>query len=310
MGFKETIATAGQGTLLARGIEVLQVNMGYKCNMSCGHCHVEAGPGRPEAMDRQTAEEVLKVLGNSGIEVLDITGGAPELNPGFRYLVEEAKKAGRHVIVRSNLTAFFEEGMEYLYEFFAEKAVEITASLPCYLEDNVDLARGPGVFKKCISSLRRLNSLGYGSDTSKRLNLVFNPQGAALPPPQAGLEEDYKRELKKKYGISFDRLFAFANMPIGRFRGFLERNGLHEIYMEKLACAFNKETLEGLMCRRLISVGWDGRLYDCDFNQMLGLAVSPDCPQHIRGFDIARLSNRKVSVGDHCCGCTAGQGST
>jgi radical SAM/Cys-rich protein len=251
------------------------------------------------------------VLRKTGIATLDITGGAPELNPSFRFLVGEARALGRHVMVRSNLVVFFDEGMEDLPEFYAEDGVELVASLPYYLEDGVDRVRGAGVFEKSVEAIRRLNRLGYGDGSGERvLDLVYNPQGAYLPPEQGSLEEDYKRELRERYGITFDRLFTLGNMPIGRFKEFLARTGQLDAYMEKLSCAFNAETLPGLMCRHLISVGWDGRLYDCDFNLVLGMGLEKGLPEHVSEFDYEALRNRTVYVDEHCLGCTAGQGST
>jgi radical SAM/Cys-rich protein len=311
MHFKEKILTVQADPLHASEIDILQVNLGYKCNMACKHCHVQAGPNRPEMMDSKNIEEVLRVLRENRIRILDITGGAPELNPGFRYLVEQAKHIGCHVIARSNLTVFFEPGMEDLFDFYSRNNVEISASLPYHSEANVDRIRGNGTFKKSISALQRLNSLGYGQNPEgNRLNLVYNPQGAFLPPSQCTLEDEYRKELKMKYAVSFNRLFTFANMPIGRFREFLLQSGNFDKYMKKLADSFNPETLSGIMCRRLISVGWDGRLFDCDFNQMIGLGIYDGGQCTINNFDLARLSNRQIAVDDHCYGCTAGQGST
>jgi radical SAM/Cys-rich protein len=310
MNFRDKILTVQPRPLYASGIDILQVNMGYACNMSCKHCHVSAGPAREEMMDQQNIEEVLEVLGKNSIKLLDITGGAPELNPGFRYLVEKAKHIGCHVIARSNLTIFFENGMEDLFDFYSRNNVEIIASLPYHNESGVDKVRGSGAFLKSISALQRLNKLGYGIDAGKKLNLVYNPQGAFLPPSQTTLEDEYRKELKRKYDVSFHSLYTFANMPIGRFREFLIRSGNFNRYMEKLDDAFNPETLSGIMCRRLVNVGWDGALYDCDFNQMIGLRVLDAYPRTLRDFDQILLSGRQLAVDDHCYGCTAGQGST
>jgi radical SAM/Cys-rich protein len=309
MKFRDKVLTVNSGPLCASGIDILQVNLGYACNMSCKHCHVSAGPAREEMMDQQNIEEVLKVLNENSIRLLDITGGAPELSLGFRYLVEQAKHIGCHVIARSNLTIFFEKGMEDLFDFYSLNNVEIIASLPYYNEAGVDKVRGSGAFMKSIAALRSLNRLGYGMET-KRLNLVYNPQGAFLPPSQLALEDEYRKELKRKYDISFHSLYTFANMPVGRFREFLIRSGNFDKYMQKLSAAFNAETLSGIMCRRLINVGWDGALYDCDFNQMIGLRVLDAYPRTLRDFDQRLLSGRQLAVDDHCYGCTAGQGST
>ncbi len=311
MEFKEKILSIRPTPLTASGIEILQVNLGYKCNMSCVHCHVEAGPARSETMRLETVDSVLAALKRSPVRVIDITGGAPELNPHFRYLVENARNAGCRVIVRTNLTVFFENGMEDLPEFYADNQVEIVASMPCYLEANVDGIRGGGTFGKTIRALERLNRLGYGTGSSKRiLSLVYNPAGPFLPPPQKNLEGDYRRELRTRFGISFTSLYAFTNMPIGRFRDYLLRNNEFERYIRKLRDSFNPAALDGLMCRHMISVGWDGGLHDCDFNQILGFGLHPDCPQHVRDFEYARLSRRTLMVGEHCYGCTAGEGST
>jgi len=259
-------------------------------------------------MDGATAEAVLRALEGCGIGTLDITGGAPELNPHFHRLVAGARGLGRKVIARSNLTIFFEDGMEGLPQFLAENQVEIIASLPYYSGASVDRVRGPGAFEKSVEALRTLNGLGYGRG-GPRLGLVYNPPGAFLPPLQCGLEAEFKKRLMEDFGVAFDRLYAFVNMPIGRFRDFLSRTGNLEGYMARLEGAFNPATLGGLMCRKLVSVGWDGRLFDCDFNQVLGLGIE-EGPSHIADFDYGALSGRKIRVGDHCFGCTAGQGST
>jgi radical SAM/Cys-rich protein len=262
-------------------------------------------------MNKDAVEWVLLALRDNPIATLDITGGAPEMNPHFRALVVGARAAGKRVICRTNLTIFFERGMDDIPEFYQKQGVELIASLPCYLEDNVDRLRGDGVYQKSISALRRLNSLGYGDDTnSLPLSLVYNPAGAFLAPPQGALEADYKRVLQERHGIVFTRLFALANMPVGRFRDALARSKNLEAYLTMLAAAFNPATLDNIMCRSMVSVGWDGSLYDCDFNQILGLTVASDAPHHIREFDLDGLSRRAIVTGDHCFGCTAGQGST
>jgi len=310
MHFKDKIVSVLPGPLHAFGIEVLQLNLGYKCNMACKHCHVQAGPDRKEMMDDPTIAEVLRVLEESGIKTLDITGGAPEMHPGFVSLVEQAKQLGCHVIARSNLTIFFEQGREDLFEFYNSNHVEIIASLPYHNQAGVDRIRGAGAFQKSIAALQKLNSLGYGATQTKKLNLVYNPGGAFLPSSQGALEEEYRKALKRDFDISFHSLYTFANMPIGRFREFLIRSGNFDAYMKKLHDAFNPETLSGIMCRRIVSVGWDGGLYDCDFNQMIGLRVLDGYPRTLRDFDPHLLANRQIAVDDHCYGCTAGQGST
>lgn len=310
-GFGERIKDIQPEPLAASDISILQVNLGYRCNMACAHCHVDARPDRDQMMGEETINAVVGALKDNDIRTLDITGGAPEMNPHFAYLVKKAREAGRRVMVRTNLTIFFENGMDYLPEFMSENSVRVIASLPCYTEENVDRARGKGTFNKCIKALAALKSFGYGDGSSdKELDLVYNPSGPFLAPPQKALEEDYRRELKRNYGITFDSLFAFTNMPIGRFRDFLVRTGRLVKYMEDLISTFNPENLQGLMCRKLLNIGWDGRLYDCDFNQMLGVPVHPHLPQHIKGFDYTRLKNRPIAVGEHCYACTAGQGST
>lgn len=310
MTFEERLRSVRAEPLSAVGVEILQVNLGYRCNMTCKHCHVGGGPARSEMMDPDTLEEVLAVLREQEIGTIDITGGAPELNPHFRRLVTESRRMGRHVIMRTNLTVFFEEGMDYLPRFYDEHSVEIIASLPYYTETEVDRVRGGGAFRRSIRALEMLNDLGYSDGLQgKKLSIVYNPPGAFLAPPQNNLEQDFRRELKKRYDIRFDNLYAFANAPVGRFREFLVRSGNLERYMEKLACAFNPETLGGLMCRHIVSVDWNGVLYDCDFNQVLGLCMGA-VPRHIGGFDYERLSRRTISVADHCYACTAGQGST
>ncbi len=311
MRFQEQILTVQSDPLSAVSVSTLQVNLGYVCNMTCSHCHVDAGPLRTESMKRETAETVLSVLRDNTISTLDITGGAPELNPNFVFLVEEGRRLGRHVIIRSNLTVLSDPRYEYLFELFSSHDLEITGSLPCYTEGNVDSMRGKGAFRNSIHALKRLNAIGYGTgNAERRLNLVYNPGGAFLPSSQALLERDYKRVLMEEHGISFDRLFTFANMAIGRFSKVLEEAGKEEQYNELLKCSFNADALPGLMCRSMVSVGWDGRLYDCDFNQVLEIPLDESCSQHIRTFDPEALSKRAISVGDHCFTCTAGQGFT
>ena len=309
--FSLKVLTDRHAPLKALGIRVLQVNIGYRCNMACRHCHVSAGPERPETMDRKNIDAVLRVVRENPIETLDITGGAPEMSPYFRMLVREARKLQRKVIARTNLTIFSEPGMEDLPEFYRDQGVELIASLPCYLESNVHAVRGNGAYEKSIRALRRLNSLGYGLGPSgPALNLVYNPGGAFLPPDQSALEADYRRELNSRYNISFTRLYVFANMPIGRFRDSLRQSGNLAQYQDMLTSAFNAATLDNIMCRSLVSVGWDGTLHDCDFNQVLGITTETGIANHISDFDYTQLSRRRISVDDHCFGCTAGQGST
>ncbi|HMK55475.1 MAG TPA: arsenosugar biosynthesis radical SAM (seleno)protein ArsS [Dissulfurispiraceae bacterium] len=311
MEFAEALGKHGCPPLRASKVETLQVNIGYKCNMSCKHCHVQAGPSREEIMQPDTMKSVISALAGSGIKVLDITGGAPELNPHLKFLIEEARALGCHVMVRSNLTVYAETGMEDMPVFYRDHEIELVASLPYYRSDAVDRVRGEGVFEKSISALRVLNNLGFGIDHGGlKLDLVHNPQGMFFPPCQARMEEEYRRELDKRYGVSFSSLFTLTNMPLGRFRNFLvERNQLDR-YMERLRNSFNPAAVEGVMCRSLINVGWDGTLYDCDFNQMLGLSLCGDIPKTIDEFDAALLSSREIAVSEHCFGCTAGQGSS
>ena len=290
-------------------LDTLQVNLGYLCNLSCVHCHVNAGPTRTELMDEQTIEQVLALLSGAGIHTLDLTGGAPELNPRFRYLVSAARALGVRVIDRCNLTVLFEPGQEDLAEFLAAEQVEITASLPCYLEQNVQEQRGKGVYQDSIRALRHLNSLGYGGELP--LNLVYNPVGLALPPPQAALEADYRRELSQRFDINFSQLFTITNMPISRFGAVLLAQGQYVEYMGLLRDNFSADNLETLMCRSLVSIDWQGYVYDCDFNQMLELPVLASDRRHIADL-LAEvdMEGAAVATGEHCYGCTAGQGSS
>lgn len=296
-------------------LSTLQVNLGYRCNQSCLHCHVNAGPNRTEMMDADTLALIPQVLKARGIDTLDLTGGAPELHPGFRDLVASARALGVKVIDRCNLTILFEPGQEGLAEFLAEHEVEVVASLPCYSADNVDRQRGTGVFDKSIAGLQRLNALGYGQANSGLvLNLVYNPQGPVLPPPQAKLEADYKRELQQHFGISFNTLFALANMPIQRFGSTLISKGRFHTYMDLLKAQHRDENLAHVMCRSLVSVDWQGQLSDCDFNQQLGLPTPPrlgaQAPLHLRDLLTEGLDDHPIRVADHCFGCTAGSGSS
>jgi len=304
--------------LRRRAVDTLQVNLGYTCNQSCLHCHVNAGPNRTEQMDRATIDAVLDVLVAKDIRTMDLTGGAPELNRHFRELVSEARARGVHVIDRCNLTILFEPGQEDLAEFLANHEVEIVASLPCYSQDNVDRQRGDGAFDKSIRALQRLNTLGYGRAERLPLSLVYNPQGPNLPPPQAALESDYRRLLGANFGIVFTRLLALANMPIARFGSTLVSKGEFRAYMAKLRAAHQPANLEQVMCRSLVSVDWQGFLYDCDFNQMLGMPLREGDAQgklghgrlHLSDWLEMDLTGNPIVVADHCYGCTAGQGSS
>lgn len=294
-------------------LETLQVNLGYRCNQQCLHCHVNAGPRRREEMDGQTVDEVLALASAAGVRNLDITGGAPELNPHFRRMVTQARARQLHVIDRCNLTILEETGHEDLASFLAAHEVEITASLPCYLQENVDRQRGGGVFDASIRALQKLNALGYGvPDSGLTLNLVYNPQGPELPPPQDALEEDYRRHLGECFGIVFSRLYTLANMPVQRFGSMLISQGRFEQYRGLLKGAHRDENLESVMCRRLLSVDWQGYVYDCDFNQMLGLPapLAGGGKIHVRDLRDMSWEDRPIAVADHCYGCTAGQGSS
>ena len=309
--FEKAIAESNLYPLTSTGISTLQVNVGRLCNQACRHCHVEAGPNRKEVMSKETMELCLDILRNSDISTVDITGGAPEMNPNFIWFVEECVKLGRHVMVRSNLTILTEPGYEDVPGFFAENQVEVIASLPYYMEQNTDSQRGKGVFQKSVAALKKLNALGYGIEgCGLILNLVFNPGGAFLPPSQRALEADYKREMQKRYGISFNNLFTITNLPVGRFLAYLNSSGNFEMYMGKLVASYNPSAATNVMCRNILSVGWDGTLYDCDFNQMLGLSVNHGAPSHLKEFDISMLSKRQIVTGIHCYGCTAGAGSS
>lgn len=309
--FAQTMTDHGLAPLQAGGIHTLQLNLGRLCNMTCKHCHVDAGPQRREVMSRATAEACLMALAHSEIPTLDLTGGAPEMNPNFGLLVTEARRLGRHVIDRSNLTILTAAGFEDWPQFLAERQVEIVASLPCYFEQNVDAQRGATAFRRSVAALRRLNQLGYGQPSSGlTLTLVFNPLGPTLPPAQQSLEEAYRRELATQHGVTFSRLFTITNMPLGRFLEHLLRTGKFEKYMDTLLAAFNPAAAQGLMCRTTLSVDWQGRLYDCDFNQMLGLSIRRELPQNIREFDLRPLASRGIVTGQHCFGCTAGAGSS
>ncbi len=296
-----------------KSLDTLQVNLGYKCNQRCLHCHVNASPDRKEMMTRETLELILPVLKARKIKTLDLTGGAPELHQDFRYLVTQARAAGVHVIDRCNLTILFEPEQQDLAEFLAQNKVEIVASLPCYSLKNVDQQRGQGVFDKSIAGLQKLNTLGYGKPaTGLSLNLVYNPQGPSLPPDQQALEADYKRELRNNFGIEFNQLYALANMPIKRFGSTLISKGQFHDYMKLLKANYQPQNLDNLMCRSLISVDWQGHLYDCDFNQQLTLALSNKAHKmrHLRDLIEESFDAQPIHIADHCYGCTAGQGSS
>ncbi len=297
--------------LRATGITVFQINVGKLCNQTCAHCHVDAGPDRREIMSRETAELCIRALADTDIPTVDITGGAPELAPVFRYLVKQSRGLGRHVIDRCNLTVLLVAAQADLGDFLAAHQVEVIASLPYYRASQTDAQRGEGVFEKSIAALRMLNERGYGKDGSGLLlNLVYNPVGAFLPPKQEAIEAQFKKELQQKHAVVFNRLYTITNMPISRFLEFLLATGNYQGYMERLANAFNPAAAAGVMCRYTISVGWEGALYDCDFNQMLELPTDHGMPRHIRDFNAAKLDSRRIVTGNHCYGCTAGAGSS
>lgn len=299
--------------LTRRSIDALQVNLGKYCNQACIHCHVEAGPARAEMMSRHTVDAVLRFLSRTAIAALDITGGAPELHPNFDYLVESAARLGRHIMDRCNLTVIFEPGKDYLPEFFRRHQVELICSLPCYEPENVDRQRGKGTFDLSIRALQILNKIGYGAgDTGLTLNLVYNPVEPHLPPAQEKLEEEYRKKLAANFGITFNHLYCLANVPITRYAMHLKLRGAYDTYTKLLADNFNAATLERVMCRNLVSVGWDGAIYDCDFNQMLHLPIrdATGTALHIDALDPEQLVGEKITVDDHCYACTAGCGSS
>jgi radical SAM/Cys-rich protein len=309
--FARRLEHLGYPVLKAESLGTLQVNLGWRCNQACKHCHLRAGPHRPEQMERPTLDEIIRAVTRWSIPTVDLTGGSPELNPHYEYLVDHLHQLGTHILTRCNLTILLEPGKEHLPEFYRDHRVELVCSLPYYQEDLVDRLRGAGVFQKSLEALRRLNRLGYGApDSDLRLNLMYNPAGAYLPPEQGALEAQFRRELSQRYDIHFHQLFTLLNMPIGRFREFLESSRNYDRYMGKLVSGFNPATVAGLMCRTLISIAWDGRLYDCDFNQAMDLPLLEALPQTIWDFDLRALATRPIRLGDHCYGCTAGLGSS
>ena len=298
-------------SLRSTEVEILQANVGKLCNQACKHCHVDASPTRTEIMQRETIDACLEILSRYKIPTLDITGGAPEMIPDFRYFVKAARKTGAKIMVRHNLTVMHEAGFEDLPEFFAENKVEVVSSLPYFLEQQTDAQRGSGVFEKSIEALKKLNAAGYGkSESGLVLNLVYNPVGAFLPPEQTAIEADFKRELKNRYDIVFNNLYTITNMPIARYLDWLRRSRNEKSYMQKLVNAFNPRAVEGLMCRNTLSVDWLGNLFDCDFNQMLEIPVSAETGQTIYDFTPEKFLNRGIMTNAHCFGCTAGAGSS
>lgn len=313
--FSEKIKEAGfpDGKLIPTRIQIFQVNIGKLCNQTCAHCHVDAGPDKKaENMGREGLEQCLDILARYDIPTVDITGGAPEMNPHFRWFVEACRKLGKHVMNRCNLTIIVSNKKYHdLPEFFAANQVEVVSSLPHYSAHRTDAQRGDGVFEESIKALQMLNAVGYGKEgTGLKLDLVYNPTGTFLPGNQASLEADFKRQLKRKFDIDFNSLYAITNMPISRFLDFMIENGQYESYMQTLIDAFNPAAVAGVMCRNTISVGWDGYLYDCDFNQMLELKVDTQESQHISEWNLETLSQREIVVRNHCFGCTAGSGSS
>ncbi len=307
----DEILTENNLTLRSTEIEILQVNVGKLCNQACKHCHVDASPTRTEIIERETIDACLDVLREHKISTLDITGGAPELVPDFRYFVTEARKTGAKIMVRHNLTVMFEEGHEDLAEFFAKNNVEVVCSLPYFMQQQTDAQRGEGVFDKSIEALKKLNAVGYGIEgRSLILNLVYNPVGAFLPPEQPAIEADFKRELKTRYDIVFNNLYTITNMPIARYLDWLRRSKNEKGYMQKLVNAFNPTTVESLMCRNTLSVDWLGNLFDCDFNQMLEIPVAEKVSQTIHDFSPEKFIDREIMTNTHCFGCTAGSGSS
>ncbi len=309
--FEEKLKEMKVGELTATEVEVMQINVGKMCNQVCKHCHVDAGPDRKEIMTKETMEYCLNALRSSEIKTVDLTGGAPELNPNFKWFVTELKKLDKHVMVRSNLTILVANGFEDYAEFMSLNKIEIISSLPFYSASTTDKQRGKGVFEQSIKAIEKLNNLGYGKvESGLILNLVYNPIGAFLPPGQEALEKDYKRELKNKFGLEFNNLFTITNLPISRFLDYLVESGNYLGYMNKLISAFNPVAAQQVMCRNMVSIGWEGSLYDCDFNQMLEIGLEKGLPQNIKNFNNKALEGRKIIVGNHCFGCTAGAGSS
>ncbi len=310
--FEDKLSSSGLFPLRPTGIDIFQVNVGYMCNQTCAHCHVDAGPDRKEIMTRETMQRCIDILAQTDIKTVDLTGGAPEMNPDFRWFVEEISKLGRKIMVRCNLTIIMaNKKYQDLPEFFAAHKVEVVSSLPFYNKSRTDAQRGDGVFEDSIAALKMLNAVGYGKPGSGLIiDLVYNPSGAFLPSSQMTLEQQFKKELKRNFDIEFNNLFCITNMPISRFLDYLIQSGNYESYMQKLIEAYNPVAAAGVMCRNTISIGWDGYMYDCDFNQMLGLHVHNAAPNHINDWDLNKLVNREIILNQHCYGCTAGSGSS
>lgn len=310
MSFEAKIAPFTGAELRSHSIDTLQINLGRGCNQKCLHCHIEASPTRMENMEWPVMEMILVAIDKSGCRHVDLTGGAPEFNPHLRRFISKVRKKDCSVQVRTNLTILLEPHMKDLPEFFRDNQVYLTASLPCYTKENVRAQRGEGVYEKSIEAIRRLNAIGYGRKPTLPLDLVYNPGGPFLPPPQAALEGEYQRELSNRFGVSFTRLLTITNMPLGRFNKELIRHNQKEEYLQLLEKSFNPETLPGLMCRHQISVRWDGTIYDCDFNLALNVKLRDKLPDHVRSFSRGVLERRRIATGQHCFGCTAGTGSS
>ncbi|MCH7478793.1 MAG: arsenosugar biosynthesis radical SAM protein ArsS [SAR324 cluster bacterium] len=309
--FAEKLRATGMGALHRGPLQILQINVGKLCNQTCRHCHVEAGPTRKEIMPEGIVKRMVTLAADPTFQTIDITGGAPEMNPHFRTLVKGLAPLGKEIIVRCNLTIIEQPGYEWLPEFYRDHRIHLICSLPCYGPENVAKQRGHGVFEKSVRAMAKLNALGYGQgNEALRLDLMYNPLGTTLPPPQAALEADYKRELGKNCGVTFNHLLILTNLPIGRFRQDLKRAGKLEDYIEFLAASFNGETVPHLMCRSTLSVGWDGKLYDCDFNQMLELEINGGASIFDGDFNLDDLKAARIKTGSHCLGCTAGAGSS
>ena len=308
--FEKRMADVSAGGLYSLEIGTLQVNVGLRCNQACAHCHLSASPLRTEVMTWATMERALSAARRARCSLVDVTGGSPELNPQLRRFIKALHEADFAVQVRTNLTVLLEPGFETVPAFFREHGVRLVASMPCYSEANVRAQRGRGVYEKSIKVIRRLNALGYGREPDLVLNLVYNPGGAFLPSEQEALEADYRRELGKRFGIHFTRLLTITNIPLGRFKEVLRRQNAEEHYMKLLRDSYNRETVAGLMCRHQLSIGWDGTLYDCDFNLALGWPVDHGAPDHLSRFESSSLVTRRIVTGDHCFGCTAGTGSS
>ncbi len=310
-GFRQAVMASGHGPLVRAALTQLQVNVGRLCNQACEHCHVEAGPKRTEIMSAAVAERIVEWARANSIASVDFTGGAPEMNPSFRYMVNAFSDMGASIIVRCNLTVLFEPGQEDTAEFFAQKGVNVVCSLPCYTKDNVEAQRGKGVFDKSIRGLQKLNKLGYGTDPDKSLDLVYNPGGAFLPPAQNELDRDYRERLLSDFGIRYNNLLTLANLPINRFRHYLSRTGQLKDYQQLLFDNFNADTIPALMCRHLVSVDWQGRTFDCDFNQMLDMPLGNERNhRYLWELDAQTLNGEDIAVASHCFGCTAGSGSS